>query len=113
MIRTSEGTSGPDVTYAVGTSALDELCRALESATARGRQLLQHPGVVRGRAQDGGDDELRDAAVLFADRWQWALQAMVDDAEALLGDLRSAALLYDEVERTSVLTVPGFVRSDA
>ncbi len=96
---------GGQVSYHVRTSALDQLCTDLQRAVDQGRQLLEHPGVVRGRAQDGGDEDLRDAAVLLADRWQWGLQVLVDDAETLLHDVRAATLVYDQVERTSVPAV--------
>lgn len=102
-MATTSATSTPDaVRYRVRTSALDQVCAGLERAVEHGRRLLEHPGLVRGRAQDAGDDELRDAAALLADRWQWGLQVLLDDATTLLNDLRSATLLYDEVERTSV-----------
>jgi hypothetical protein len=110
MIETTPSpASGPDappaapgVTYGVRTNALDQLCDDLQRAVAHGRQLLDHPGVVRGRADDAGDETLRHAVVAFATRWEWCLQALVDDTAALLGDLRAAAQVYDEVERTSV-----------
>lgn len=94
------------VTFGVRTSALDRASADLQRAVDRGRQLLEHPGRVRGRAQDAGDDGLRDAIVAFAGRWEWGLQALVDDASALARDLAAAAQLYDEVERTSVPSVP-------
>jgi hypothetical protein len=76
----------------------------------QGRRLLAHPGAVRGRAQDGGDDELRDAAALLADRWAWGLQVLLDDATTLLHDLRSAVVVYDQVERTAVPTLHALPR---
>jgi hypothetical protein len=94
------------VTLGVHTSALDGACDDLQRAVDRGRQLLEHPGRVRGRAQDSGDDVLRDAITAFASRWEWGLQALVDDAAALARDIAAAARLYDEVERTSVLSLP-------
>lgn len=101
------------VAYQVRTSALDQLCADLQRAVEQGRRLLEHPGVVRGQAQDAGDDDLRDAAVHLADRWTWGLQVLLDDATTLLQDVRSAAQLYDEVERTTVAvppTLPGLTR---
>lgn len=93
-------------TFSVRTNALERACSDLRRAVDRGRQLLEHPGRVRGRAQDGGDDDLRDAVVLFASRWQWGLQVLVDDAAALARDIEVAARVYDEVERTSVPALP-------
>jgi hypothetical protein len=93
------------VTFGVRTSALDRVCDELQRAVDRGRQLLEHPGRVRGRAQDVGDEGLCDAITAFAGRWEWGLQALVDDAAALARDIAAAARLYDEVERTSVPSV--------
>jgi hypothetical protein len=93
-----------DTRFAVCTSALDATCTELERAVRHGRDLLDHPGVLRGRAEDVGDDDLRAAVVHFAGRWHWGLQVLVDDASRLLTDLRSAARLYDELERTTVTT---------
>jgi hypothetical protein len=92
--------------FGVRTNALDQTCDDLKRAVDRGRQLLEHPGRVRGRAQDGGDDDLRDAVVLFAARWQWGLQVLVDDAAALARDLQVAARVYDQVERMSIPVLP-------
>lgn len=99
--------TGAAASYQVRTSALDDVCAGLERAVDQCRRLLEHPGVIRGRAADSGDDELRNAASLLADRWEWGLQVLVDEATTLFHDLRSAADLYDEVERTSVLVPVG------
>jgi hypothetical protein len=101
----SGGAGGRGVVLGVHTNALDSLCADLERAVDQGRRLLGHPGVVRGRASDAGDELLRDAVVAFADRWEWGLSALVDDAAALARDIGAAAHLYDEVERTSVVGV--------
>lgn len=103
--------AAPDVAVEVRTTALDQTCADLHRAVEQGRRLLDHPGVVRGLAHDAGDDELRDAAVHFADRWSCGLRALVDDAAGLLADLESAVRVYDEVERTSVPTAPPWLRS--
>ena len=101
----SGGAGGRGVVLGVRTNALDSLCADLERAVDQGRRLLEHPGVVRGRASDAGDELLRDAVVAFADRWEWGLSALVDDAAALARDIGAAARLYDQVERTSVIGV--------
>jgi hypothetical protein len=98
--------AAPDVAVEVRTTALDQTCANLQRAVEQGRRLLEHPGVVRGLAHDTGDDELRDAAVHFADRWGYGLRVLVDDAAGLLADLQSAVRVYDEVERTSVPAAP-------
>jgi hypothetical protein len=94
-----------DVVLGVRTNALDALCADLGHAVDEGRRLLDHPGVLRGRASDAGDELLRDAVVAFADRWECGLSALVDDAAALARDIGAAARLYDQVERTSVIGV--------
>jgi hypothetical protein len=105
----SGGTAaGRGVVLGVRTNALDAVCADLERAVDQGRRLLEHPGLVRGRASDAGDELLRDAVVAFADRWEWGLRCLVDDAAVLARDVRAAARLYEQVERTSVIGVrPG------
>jgi hypothetical protein len=110
---TAQAPAGRDVVLAVRTSALDRLCADLERAVDQGRQLLEHPGVVRGRASDAGDELLRDAIAAFADRWEWALSALVDEAAALARDIGAAARLYDQAERTSVVGVRFAPRSES
>jgi hypothetical protein len=102
---TAGAAGGRDVVLGVRTNALETLCADLERAVDEGRRLLEHPGVVRGRASDAGDELLRDAVVAFADRWGWGLSALVDDAAALARDIGAAARLYEQVERTSVIDV--------
>jgi hypothetical protein len=102
---TARAAAGRDVVLGVHTNALDRLCADLERAVDQGRRLLEHPGVVRGGASDAGDELLRDAIVAFADRWEWGLSALVDDAAALARDIGAAARLYDQAERTSVVGV--------
>lgn len=105
----SGGTAaGQGVVFGVRTNALDAVCADLERAVDQGRRLLEHPGLVRGRASDAGDELLRDAVVAFADRWECGLRCLVDDAAVLARDVRTAARLYEQVERTSVIGVrPG------
>jgi hypothetical protein len=102
---TARAAAGRDVVVGVRTNALDSVCADLERAVDQGRRLLEHPGVVRGRASDAGDELLRDAVVAFADRWEWGLSALVDDAAALARDIGAATRLYDQVERTSVVGI--------
>jgi hypothetical protein len=97
--------AGPDIVLGVRTNALESLCAELERAVDEGRRLLEHPGVVRGRASDAADELLREAIVAFTDRWEWGLCALVDDAAALARDIGAAARLYDQVERTWVAGV--------
>jgi len=102
---TAGASGGRNVVLGVRTGALATLSDELERAVDQGRRLLEHPGVVRGRASDAGDDLLRDAVVAFADRWDWGLRCIVDDAAALARDVDAAARLYEQVERTSVVGV--------
>jgi hypothetical protein len=102
---TAWAAGGRDVVMGVRTAGLDTLGADLERAVDQGRRLLEHPGVVRGRASDAGDDLLRAAVVAFADRWECGLRALVDDAAALARDVNAAARLYDQVERTTVIGV--------
>jgi hypothetical protein len=104
--RTAWAAAGGDVVMGVRTNALDTLGADLQRAVEQGRRLLEHPGVVRGRASDAGDDLLRAAVVAFAERWERGLRALVDDAAALARDVNAAARLYEQVERTSVIGVP-------
>ncbi|GMA89176.1 hypothetical protein GCM10025868_44260 [Angustibacter aerolatus] len=67
----------------VDLEALQAVSARLLAAADAARDLSRHPGVVRGRAADGGDDALRDAAVHFADRWSWALDRASYDARRI------------------------------
>jgi hypothetical protein len=110
QVAASRPSRAGDVVVGVRTNALDLMCDDLRRAVDQGQRLLEHPGVVRGRAQDAGDDVLRDAVVAFAARWEWGLQVLVDDAAALARDITAAARLYDEVERTSIVGARGDAR---
>ncbi|GAB3690523.1 hypothetical protein [Angustibacter aerolatus] len=83
----------------VDLEALQAVSARLLAAADAARDLSRHPGVVRGRAADGGDDALRDAAVHFADRWSWALDRASYDARRI-GELLGAAVdTYRRTER--------------
>lgn len=95
----------PGPRYAVRTDRLRAVADALADAVTAAAGVADHPGVVRGRAQDAGDDELRDQAAAFADRWEHGLHLMVGHGRRMSDALRSAADGYDRVE--------ALVRADA
>lgn len=77
----------------------------MEAAARAAREVSEHPGQVRGRAQDGGDEELRDAAALMADRWQWSLDRLAGDVSRWTALLHVVIDQYAEIEREQVSAV--------
>lgn len=84
--------------YRVQTAELREIADRLTAAADASRAVVEHPGVVRGRAQDGGADVLRDAGERFADRWQYGLRVMSADAQRVVDLLRVVADSYDQAD---------------
>lgn len=84
--------------YQVQTGQLREAAAALARAAEVARSLVEHPGVVRGRAHDGGDELLAAAGAQFADRWQHGLRLMSAHSQRMADALRLAADTYDRVE---------------
>jgi hypothetical protein len=87
--------------------ALDAAAGRLAAASSAVRHLHEHPGVLRGRALDGGDPELAVALVALADSWRDGLDAVADEAYRWSRLLASAAGCYRGVEqqvRTSWVT---------
>lgn len=84
--------------YQVQTGELREIADALAGAVKASTAVVHHPGVVRGRAQDGGDPALRDAAELFADRWEYGLRLMAADGQRMVDVLRLTADTYDRAD---------------
>jgi hypothetical protein len=89
----------------VDVGELQTLVQWLQSAVSAARQVQEHPGVVRGRAQDGGWPPLRDAAAELADRWEWSLGSLADDADRVAALLQLAVDRYVEAERQAVAQV--------
>ncbi len=87
--------------YQVRTAELREIAGMVAAAADAAKAVVEHPGVVRGRAQDGGDDDLRDQAARFADRWEHGLRLMAAQAQRMADALRLAADTYDQAERAS------------
>jgi len=71
----------------------------LDAASRAARSLCEHPGRVRGLAQDGGDDALRDAAAELARRWHWSLDQLAGATSRWAALLDLAADQYAEAER--------------
>ena len=95
------------------TAPVEELragARRLDAASRAALAVCEHPGRVRGLAQDGGDDELRDAAAELARRWQWALEQLAGGTSRWAALLVLAAEHYAEAERQAELTVGGLGR---
>lgn len=84
--------------YHVQTAQLREISRRLTDAAHAAFDLVDHPGVVRGRAADGDDPVLRDAAELFAQRWHHGLGLMGADTRRLADVLRLAAHTYERAD---------------
>lgn len=92
--------------YQVQTGQLREICGHLRGGARAAFDLVEHPGVVRGRAGDGGDPVLREAAELFAQRWQHGLALMGADARRLADVLQLVAETYERADAaaTSAMT---------
>ena len=71
----------------------------LDAASRAAWSLCDHPGRVRGLAQDGGDDELRAAAAELARRWHWSLDQLAGATSRWAALLDLAADQYAEAER--------------
>jgi len=65
--------------FMVDPARLREAAERLGRAAGAARAVVDHPGVVRGWAQDGGCEQLRDAAARFARRWEHGLRLLADD----------------------------------
>jgi hypothetical protein len=93
------GMSSPGSAFAVQTDRLRALADTLSDAAAAATAVVEHAGVVRGRAQDGGDDELRQQAGVLADRWEHGLGLMIGHSRRMADALRLAADCYDCAEQ--------------
>ncbi len=97
-------------TYEVDPERLRQAAEQLGRAAAAANAVVDHPGVVRGRAQDGGCVQLRDAAARFARRWEHGLSLLADD----LGRSRDVLMMVvtnyeaaDDVASRSFSWAPG------
>lgn len=88
--------------YQVKTAELRNMVEQLTAAAEASRAVVAHPGVVRGRAQDGGADVLRDAGARFADRWHHGLRLMSAETQRIADQLTMVADTYDQAEAQRV-----------
>ena len=84
--------------YQVQTAELRGMVDQLSAAADASWAVVAHPGVVRGRAQDGGADVLRDAGERFADRWHYGLRLMSAETQRIVDLLNVVADTYDQVD---------------
>jgi hypothetical protein len=96
----------PGSAFGVDLDELRSLVERVEAAAEAARAVDEHPGVVRGRAQDSGSTELRDAAVELADRWHEALRRLTGDGERLAAVLRMVLETYAEADRQAASVFP-------
>lgn len=88
--------------YQVQTAQLREIAETLRAAVRAADAVVVHPGVVRGRAADAGDDDLRDAAAVFADRWEYGLRQMTVSGRRMADALTLAADTYEGADAAAV-----------
>ena len=88
--------------YQVKTAELRTVVEQLLAAAEASWAVVAHPGVVRGRAQDGGADVLRDAGERFADRWHDGLRLMSGETQRIADQLTMVADTYDQAEAQRV-----------
>jgi hypothetical protein len=103
--RVSQQPSSAAVRFTAPVDRLRATARRLDAASRAAHGLCEHPGRVRGLAQDGGDQELRDAAAELARRWHWSLEQLAGGTSRWAALLELAADQYAEVEREVAGTV--------
>ena len=84
--------------FEVDTGGLRNVASTLRSAADAAERVVAHPGVVRGHAQDGGDEGLRDEAARFAERWEHGLRLMSAHSRRTADSLTLAADTYEQAE---------------
>lgn len=84
--------------FTVDPERLRAAAERLGRAATAARAVVDHPGVVRGRAQDSGCEQLRDAAARFAQRWEHGLTLLADDLGRTEDVLRLVADTYTAAE---------------
>jgi len=89
----------PPGSFTAPIDALRATAQHLDAASRAARAVCEHPGRVRGLAQDGGDAELRDAAAELARRWHWSLEQLSGATSRWAALLYLIAEQYAEVER--------------
>ena len=91
--------------YQVKTAELRNMVEQLSAAAEASWAVVAHPGVVRGRAQDGGADVLRDAGERFADRWHDGLRLMSAETQRIADQLTMVADTYDLADAQATATL--------
>ncbi|GAA4355741.1 hypothetical protein [Angustibacter luteus] len=84
--------------FSVVPAVLEAEASRLEAAAHAVRDLREHPGVLRGRALDSGDDELAAALVGFASAWQDGLDRVASQATRWALVMRTARDTYLRTE---------------
>ena len=84
--------------FGVDPPELAAIARVLRQGADDTRNLQQHLGPVRGRALDGGHPVFADAAIAFADQWNWGLEMLVGNVDILADVLRRVAEHYESSE---------------
>jgi hypothetical protein len=88
-----------DVVFSVVADELESNAERMERAALAVRDLRGHPGVLRGRAADCGDDELAAALVGFAGAWDEGLADVAAQATRWQVLLRATVGGYLAAER--------------
>jgi hypothetical protein len=87
--------------FSVVPAALETEASRLDAAAHGIRDLRDHPGVLRGRALDCGDDELAAALVGFASAWQEGLDRVAAEATRWALVMRAARDTYLQTEHAA------------
>src|SRR3954468_3574366 len=88
--------SGP---FTAPAERMHATARHLDAAARAARSVCEHPGRVRGLADDGGYPERREAAAELARRWHWSLEQLAGSTSRWAALLDLAAEHYAEAER--------------
>jgi hypothetical protein len=82
----------------VDPSILDDTASGLRQCVDLASDVARHRGMLTELVDDCGSNRLRSAAEHFIGRWGYGMRLVVDDAEALAGQLQSAADTYRWLE---------------
>ncbi|GAB3599958.1 hypothetical protein GCM10027446_32530 [Angustibacter peucedani] len=86
------------VRVSVDTGAVRAAADAVGEVACGLRALLDHPGLLEGRAADAGDDDLRAALVDLGRRWDHGWGVLAAESAHWADLLAGAADVYDTVE---------------
>jgi uncharacterized protein YukE len=81
-------------TFGVDPHELSAMAGVIRQGADDTRNLQQHMGPVRGRALDGGHPVFAEAAIDFADKWNWGLETLVGNVDMLADVLVRVAEAY-------------------